>query len=187
MKPGYRKRRFLLFFVSGLLLTTAVLFLMERFRAPLPPEALLQRSDITLTRFRHTATEEDRVIWTLSAERADYDRKADAASLEDVKASYMTKDRTPIRASALSGFVNIHTRDMLLEGEVRIEHPEYIVKSEKMEYRAKENLILSPVPVTVESEGLRILSDTLSYDMSDGLIRFKGNVKGKLHGAMPSP
>ncbi|TYT75885.1 LPS export ABC transporter periplasmic protein LptC [Desulfobotulus mexicanus] len=187
MKPGYRKRRFLLFFVSGLILTTAILFMVERFRTPLPPDSLLQRSDITLTRFRHTATEEGKVVWTLSAERADYDRKADAAALEVVKATYMTKDNIPILAYALSGFVNIHTKDMLLEGSVKIEHPEYTAKSEKMEYIAKENLILSPKPVTVESEGLLIISDTLSYSISDGLIHFIGNVKGKLHGSMPSP
>ncbi|MCW7752827.1 LPS export ABC transporter periplasmic protein LptC [Desulfobotulus sp. H1] len=187
MKPGRRKRIFLILFAAGLITTTLLLFLVERLTLPLPPESLLQQSDVSLSNFRHTATENGKITWILTADRADYDRKGEAVGLINVLVTYITAEDIPISARARSGLLHMTSKDILLKGSVTVEHPEYTLLSEELHYKSENQQLISPVKTEVRGQGLQVKSDAASYDIPKNRIRFQGNVKGMVHDAPPSP
>lgn len=182
-----RKRILLIFFALGLLLVTFLLFLAEHFTAPPPADPSLQGSHIALSRFRHTATENDRILWTLSADRADYDRQGGMAELSGVTVTYINEDNTPITAQARTGFAETQTGNLRLAENVRLLHLQYHLETEELRYTSPEKTLVSPVKTRVTGPRFLVESDAASYDLPSGCLRLTGNVKGVLHAPQSSP
>ncbi|MDY0163887.1 LPS export ABC transporter periplasmic protein LptC [Desulfobotulus sp.] len=187
MTPFRRKRIFFMLFALGLILVTLLLFLVEYLTAPPAAPTSLQRTDISLSRFRHTATEKERILWTLSADRADYDRQAGMVEMTGVMVTYISEDHTPLTARSHKGLADVNAKDVRLTEKVEVTHPLYLLESEALLYASDTQVLASPVKTRVTGTQFQMEADAASYELPSGVLRLTGQVKGVLHAPMSSP
>lgn len=178
-----RKRLFLLLFALCLVLVAAVFVLVDRLGTPVEGDrtSSTPRSELTISNFRHTATEKGRVLWTLEADRAEYRRNARIVDLSTVKIDYIQEDGTKVTATSARGVANMTNHDLELTGAVTVASPDYTVKSDHLQYNAENKTFLSPGKTFISGEGFHVEADSAEYEMVSGLLFLTGNAKGELH------
>lgn len=186
MKPGARKQYVLLLIFAGLILSVIAVFLANDAVSPDSAETGSSAADLTISRFRHTATENGRTSWTLEADSAQYFRQKDAVRLVDVNTVFFTETGQRVQATATHGEADIATRDMRLSGNTIVTYPGYRLETEVLTFSQSQQRLNAPEKTTVTSEFMIVQSDGAAYDLTTRELFLTGNIQGEIHG-LPDP
>lgn len=141
---------------------------------------LSEGAGVRIDRVQQEATRNGVTEWRLDAVSANLARGGDVAVFEDPEITLFFENQPPVRLTAQEGRVKTDTNDIDLEGDVVIDNPEYILKTESLRYRHQDRALSSPTPVDILNRRFMLKADTAEVDMMRKRALFSGNVRGIL-------
>ena len=189
----FRLKKLSIFLLAVILIavgTIVAIFIGYR-RVSSAPEMLLSSiqngADLSLGKIRQTATREGRKEWSLEAGSADYIENEKKAVLKDVFITYYLEDNREVYLEADQGILHTATNDIEFSGNVVIRNEGYRLKTERLNYRNNERLILSNDPVRISGADAEITADALKYDIKRNRIVLNGNISTLISRNFMSP
>jgi len=79
------------------------------------------------------------------------------------------------------GLLKTNSKDIEVRGNVLVKNKDYHLKTEKLNYRHKERVIICNVPVKLTGNAFDLTADTMSIDLNNKKGVLKGRVKGTIH------
>ena len=144
------------------------------------PEMLISSikddADLSLGKIHQTATREGRKEWSLEAGSADYIESEKKAVLKKVFITYYLKDKREVYLDADQAILNTATNDIEFSGNVVIRNDDYRLKTERLNYRNNERLILTDLPVHISGADAEISANSMRYDLKNNQVALNGNV-----------
>jgi len=174
-------KRFLLaiiFVALGAVIITFSVYRQKPDKNELPEPVTQKDADVSLGKIHHTATKDGKPQWRLDADSAAYDNKKQSAKLKNIKLTFFVENRNPIYLTADKGGLNTRTNNIEVSGNVLSTHDDYQLKTEKLEYNHKKEILFTNVPVDISGEGHQIIANTMHFDLNSNKAQFEGNVKG---------
>ncbi len=171
---------FIIILLIGLLLTIFIKNRMStrQIHPPLPPENT--GADLTIKRFRHTATTEGERQWSVEAESASLYSKEKRAQLIDISVTFYLSEDQCILVTADQGSFDLQSNEMTAAGDIVAKGLEYTLKTQSLHYDHRLHIIQLESPVTLTGPGVMLKADTLSYDLKTGKVICAGNVEGSI-------
>jgi LPS export ABC transporter protein LptC len=177
-----RKVNIFLFAVIILLISLILIafirhkIILKNTKAPLPPENT--EATLSIKKFHHTATKKGDKQWFLEADSAQFFSEENMARLTDISVTFYLKDDQNIFLRANKGQLNTKTNDMTISGNVVVTMPQYILKTENLNYHHQSHIVNINSPVKITGSSMALTADTMSYEMKSGTLKCIGNVEG---------
>jgi LPS export ABC transporter protein LptC len=179
---GFRLKKLSIFLLIVILIaigTIVAIFIGYR-RVSSAPEMLLSSiqdgADLSLGKIRQTSTREGRKEWSLEAGSADYIEADKKAVLKDIFITYYLEDNREVYLEADQGILHTATNDIEFSGNVVIRNDDYRLKTERLNYRNNERLILTDLPVHISGADAEISANSMRYDLKNNQVALNGNV-----------
>jgi LPS export ABC transporter protein LptC len=149
---------------------------------PLPDTAT--RALLTLARLHQTATQNGKVQWDLTAESAQLDADTGRMILNSPVVVFYTQDGSQVRLTAMQGVLHTRTNDMQASGNVHLRNDRYLLQTEALDYKHKDRILLSRVPVKITGDVFDLRADKMTYNLENNTTLFEGSVEGNLNADM---
>lgn len=143
--------------------------------------SMTREGDISISRIRHTATRDGKTEWVLEAESAHVVNARNHAVLKEVTVTFFLKDTSKVRLSAHTGILNYKTNDIEVNGDVVVQRGIHRLRTEKLSYGHRQRMFVAKVPVTISSESINLVADSMSFDLNKNRTFFEGNVRTTFH------
>jgi LPS export ABC transporter protein LptC len=149
-------------------------------RSPAIGSGMAESAGVRIDRVQQEATRNGVTEWRLDAVSANLIQGGGVAVFEEPEVTLFFENQPPVRLTAQEGRVMTDTNDIDLEGDVVIDNPEYILKTELLHYRHQDRALSSPTPVNILNRRFTLKADTVKVDMTRKRALFSGNVRGIL-------
>ncbi|MCF8069156.1 MAG: LPS export ABC transporter periplasmic protein LptC [Desulfobacterales bacterium] len=167
-----------IFIALGAVIVTFIVYRGDQGDNNIPEPVMEKNVDLALGTIHHTATKDGNPQWRLDADSVAYDDKKQSAILKNIKITFFVENRSPIYLTADQGFLNSKSNNMHADKNVVTTHENYTLRTEKLEYNHKKEILYTKVPVDISGEGHHLVADTLQYDLNSKKALLEGNVKG---------
>jgi LPS export ABC transporter protein LptC len=131
---------------------------------PSPPTIAPEKQG-EMQEIRLTEIQEGEKKWVLTATDADYLKDKDRIYLKKVWVEVFGKNNDNVTITGDSGFINIKSRDLTLEGNVQAHTTDYEFSSDWVHYDPKTHLLVAPGPIKVQGARLYLEGKGLTVDL----------------------
>jgi len=181
-KKRSSKLKIVLFLVVIIIIGAVMAVFME-YRSVLDnPEKLISKipdgANISLGKIHHTATREGRTEWSLDANSANYINEKKQVILHELSLTFFLEDDREIFLTADQGILRTDTNDIQVTGNVVVEDPNFLLKTENLHYEHNNRKIYSKVRVRIERNSSHITADSMSLDLNTNKTLLQGKVEG---------
>ncbi len=116
--------------------------------------------------------------WELTASSATLLKDQNKAILIDVTIIFYTSSNKKVHLTSRKGILNTKTHDMEFSDNVIVKYESAILRTEKLQYKKKEHIILSKSRVKLEQKDSEIISDSMITNLNDNTTIMEGHVRG---------
>ena len=170
----------IIFLISGIILLFVRHRILLKNIAPSPAPKKTE-ANVTIKNFQHVATEDGVIQWTLEAGSASFYSIESKAELNNLSVVFFMKNGRKLTMKANQGILNSKTNDMTLSGNIRAEIDDYILTTEKLNYRHHSRIVEITTPVDIIGPLATLTADTMTYDIKKATMQCNGNVNGSLN------
>ena len=122
-----------------------------------------------------------RLLWTLNATAADYQKDAGFVFLTSPKILYFQEDKPePLYVEGDHGKVDQKNDQAVVWSNVIARYQDAVVTTSKLHYDGKHRLLVFNEDVVVERGNLRLLADSAKLDLKDEQLQAQGNVRARI-------
>ena len=140
--------------------------------------AVQSAAKMSIGKVHHTATRDGVREWSLDASAARLDDEKRELILDDLSVVFYMKDGKEVNLTAENGLLHTDSNDIEVTGNVVVRNNNYILKSEKLNYKHNRRILFSNVPVEITSDSERLVADSILFDLNTKKAVLEGNVKG---------
>ncbi len=119
--------------------------------------------------------------WELNAESATLLKDENKAILNTVSIIFFTKENKRVLLVSKNGVLNTKTHDMTFTDHVVVTYEDSTLKTDKLQYKKKEHIILSDTHVMLEKGSSIIKADSMVIILNENKTILKGHVKGRFN------
>ncbi len=171
--------------IVALSVALAAAVMVRQFRS-IPPESarpLSPEIDMSLAKLDFSEMRGNDKLWDLTADRADYDKKAGAAILTGVKAQIYDSKAGGMVVTSQTGWYHEQQHLIKMQKKVHIVTKKGMTfDTEQLEYRTAPGLILAEQPVKVRDGRLTLTARGMEMSLNDEKVRFRGPVEAVIEG-----
>ncbi len=147
---------------------------------PSPPTIAPEKQG-EMKEIRLTEIQEGEKKWVLTAAEADYLKDKDRIHINKVWVEIFGKNNDNVIITGESGFIDIKSRDLTLEGSVRAQSADYEFTSELVRYDPKNRVLSAPGPVKVQGPRLYVEGKGMTIDLRQKKLDIAEHTVTKLH------
>jgi len=147
-----------------------------------PPAPGQSEAELSINRFRHTATRQGRTEWTLEADSAEYFSDSRVRLKSIALTFFPSSDQPETHLTAEKGLLDLKTHDMDISGNIIVENRRYRLETEILHYCHESHIIATKTPAHIEGQTLALNADTMTFNLKSGKMECLGDVKGTLSG-----
>lgn len=183
-KPRVLKAVFALFIVTTISL---LLFAFFNYRRILDqPEQLIAAIqpgvDMAINEIHQTATRNGKKEWQLDAATAHYLDAEKKILLKQLAMTFFLDDQPPIHLTADSGTLETETRNVTVNGHVKLKNEDSRLLADELHYRHEKQFLFAQSPVEIIGDGFHLNADSMTLELGKKRAVLKGNVKGTFSG-----
>ncbi len=116
--------------------------------------------------------------WELTASSATLLKDQNKAILIDVVVIFYTNNNKKVHLTSKNGILNTKSHDMEFSDNVVVKYESSVLRTDKLQYKKKEHIILSKSRVKLEQKGSQIVSDSMIANLNDNTTVMEGHVRG---------
>jgi len=117
-------------------------------------------------------------VWSLVGGEATYSTEAGVLNLKDVEAHYYKEGKPIYSVIAEKGRYNTKSRVLDVNNDVVATSVDgYILRTDSMRYSFREKVAITPSPLEIEGEGLRMSGVGMEALLDEEVVRIKKDVK----------
>lgn len=156
--------------------------------SPAPPEQVSPQLplniDVALRNARFSETQNGRMVWSLVADRAEYDKSGDMAYLDGIRMEFAGKEPAgKISVRAAKGSYSAKTRNVSLRGKVHITTGSGAVfDTESLDYLASGSFLTTADPVMFRQQRLALTARGMTLNVDEQVARFSKAVDATVDG-----
>ena len=143
-----------------------------------PKSAMQSAAKMSLGKVHHTATRNGVIEWSLDASSARLLDEKKQLILDDLSIVFYMKDGKKAHLTAKKGFLHTNSNDIEVTGNVMVRNNNYVLKTEKLNYKHNRRILFSNVPVEISSNSEKLTADSISFDLNTKKTMLEGSVKG---------
>jgi LPS export ABC transporter protein LptC len=136
-------------------------------------------ADIFLNNFLHSSKTNGIKDFAIKAASAKIINAQNLAILKDVSITIFTEENTEVEITAPNGRFDTKTHDLELFNKVTIKFEDSSLKTDKLHYSKKSNIIYSDGQVEITKGTSVLQADSLVANLKNSTIKLEGNIKGK--------
>lgn len=137
--------------------------------------------DLSLAGVTLRQGKDGRLLWTLNATAADYQKDAGFVVLTSPKILYFQEDKSePLYVEGDHGKVDQKNDQAFVWSNVTARYRDAVVTTSNLHYDGKLRLLLFEKDVVVERGDLRLLADSARVDLKDEQLQAQGNVRATI-------
>ena len=134
--------------------------------------------DLQIKNFHFTEVGDADWKWEINADTAKYLKKQNIAHFDRIRINILRADGEKIVITGKKGLLHTDTKDMTIEGEVRVALGEDgLVETDHLEYLNEEKKIRTNDPVVFTNSRLRIKGMGMTFDIPEKKITLLQNVR----------
>lgn len=182
---GKKKIKFLLILVvAGVL--CSLIFIYVKYRNTMDQIGdisvdISQDGTLSIKKISQTATRNGIIEWTMKADSANYNDSKNEAVLDNISIVFFLENDEQLVLKALKGILHTTAKDIKVYGDVVLNNEKYQLKTESLDYKHEKRIISSDRPVEITGPSVRIMADTLFFDLNTRRTRLAGSVKGNFN------
>ncbi len=131
--------------------------------------------------FRRVKMEGDRKAWEVAAREAQYFEEDGQIAIEGPHVSLFLKgDQGVVSITGNQGRIFLSGREMdrvEVEGGIEVHFKDYVVKTDRAVYERSSDTVVSPLPVTIDGNGLALRGSRMTVEMETQRLRLDGKVE----------
>lgn len=180
-----KRKKVVIFVILAVVLIVGAVFAVGLRREP--EKSLLKimsdRVDLQVKDVHYTEVGDSGMRWEITADSARYRKKENLAIFDNVKIRLVTKEGRVIQMNGDRGRLNTDSRDMEIEGNVRIvsEDGEQI-STDRLQYRNAGRRIETDRPVVMEKRNSRISGVGMVFMLDEKRISLLSKVRANSYG-----
>jgi len=184
---GTTHKKLKLILLSVIVITFGIVFAIfiryrhqtDEFKAPV--STIPEDANMAIGKIHQTATRNGETEWSLDAGSVTYFDEKKSALFQDLSVTFFLKDGSHVYMTADKGILKTDSKDIEVTGNVVVKNIDYRLETETMQYKHKERIIFSRVPVEISGAAFELAADSMSIDLNENKAAFKGNVKGNMN------
>jgi LPS export ABC transporter protein LptC len=155
---------------------------------PAPPEQVSRQLpldiDVALRNARFSESRDGRTVWSLVAERAEYDKVGEVAYLDGIRMEFARHGSSGmITARAAKGTYSSKTRNVSLRGKVHVATESgAIFDTETLDYLTSSALFSTEAPVSFRQQRMALTARGMTLDVNDQVAHFSTVVDAAVEG-----
>jgi LPS export ABC transporter protein LptC len=147
------------------------------------PKASTGGADMRLEKIRFVEDKQGQKTWELEAKSVHQYQEQNIMVLEDVKATFFTKEGRTFFLTGKQGKVYQDSKDVELVGDVVLTSSDgYQLRTHSVSYRHAAKTVSTSDPVEIEGEQLRLTGKGMLVDMEAKTFKVLSQVKTQLKG-----
>ena len=144
-------------------------------------EALPEGANVSIGKFRQTASRDGKNEWELNAKAAHYMDKEKQAVLEQISMTFFLEPDRQVLLTADHGTFKTETQNVLVSGQVELTSDNVTLTTDRLHYRHDHKLLWTDTPVTINGESFQLQAERMQLDMDAQKTVFEGNVQGNFN------
>ena len=147
------------------------------------PKVFTGGADMRLEKIRFVEDKHGQKTWELEAKSVHQYQEQNIMVLEDVKATFFTKEGRTFFLTGKQGKVYQDSKDVELVGDVVLTSSDgYQLRTHSVSYRHAAKIVSTSDPVEIEGEQLRLTGKGMLVDMEAKTFKIFSQVKTQLRG-----
>lgn len=153
-----------------------------------PPEQVSRQLpldiDVALRNARFSESRDGRTVWSLVAERAEYDKTGEVAHLDGIRMEFARHGSSGmITARASKGTYSSKTRIVSLRGKVHVATESGAqFDTEALDYLASDSRFSTEAPVSFRQQRMALTARGMKLDVNDQVAHFSTAVDASVEG-----
>jgi LPS export ABC transporter protein LptC len=152
---------------------------------PVAPATIAPEKQGEMEKVRLTEIQDGVKKWVLTADNADYLKDKDRIYIKQVWVEVFGPNQDvatdDIIITGDSGFINVKSRDLILEGNVHAKSAEYEFTSDLVHYNPQTRVLSAPGPVKVQGSRLYVEGKGMTVDLKNHKLDLAQHTVTKLH------
>ena len=141
-------------------------------------DALPEGANVSIGKFRQTASRDGKNEWELNARAAHYMDKDKQAVLEKISMTFFLDNDRQVLMTADQGTFKTDTQNVQVSGRVELTSDNVTLTTERLQYRHDRKLLWTDTPVAINGETFQLQAEQMQLDMKAQKTVFEGNVQG---------
>jgi LPS export ABC transporter protein LptC len=150
---------------------------------PLKALNYLPESALHLKDFRRAKIENGRKVWEVMGEEADYYKDQKEAVIKRPRFIYYDRNGAAVETAGEVARMFLGDKDLeklQIEGGIKVQYEDYVLKSEEAIYLPAQQRILLPKRTTVVGGGFEVEGSSMEVELESRIIRLLQRVKSKI-------
>src|SRR5450631_704461 len=154
----------------------AVIF--QKGSSPAPPEQVSRQLplniDVALRNARFSESRDGRIVWSLVADRAEYDKTGEMAYLDRIRMEFVRRDSVgKITVVAAKGTYSTKTRNVGLRGKVHVATESgALFDTESLDYLGSRSCFSTTDPVSFRQQRIALTARGMTLSVDDQVAHF---------------
>jgi LPS export ABC transporter protein LptC len=172
--------------VSATIGIVAVIF--RKGLSPGPPEQVSEQLplniDVALRKARFFESRDGKTVWSLVAERAEYDKYGEVANLDGIRMEFVRRDSSgKIVVKASKGTYSTKSKNVSLRGKVHVATDDgAIFDTESLDYLAARSRFTTSDQVSFRQQRMTLTARGMTLDVEDQVAHFFKSVDATVEG-----
>ena len=141
-------------------------------------DALPDGANVSIGKFRQTASRDGKNEWELNAKAAHYMDKDKQAVLEEISMTFFLDNDQQVLLTADHGTFKTDTQNVKVTGRVELTSDDVTLTTETLQYRHDSRLLWTDTPVAIDGETFQLQAKQMQLDLKAQKTVFEGNVRG---------
>ena len=156
--------------------------------SPAPPEQTSRQLplniDVALRKARFSESRDGSVVWSLVAERAEYDKNGETVYLDGIRMEFTGRGATgKIAVDARKGMYSAKNRDVSLRGKVHVvTESGAVFDTETLEYHAAHSRFSTNDMVSFRQQRMTLIARGMTLDADEQVAHFLKTVDATVDG-----
>jgi len=185
-KSGRSKKILSFLVVAVLLILAAVVVMFINYRSTFSGKQPIvisvdDEANIAIGKIHQTATRDGKNEWSLEAGSAKYLTDRKQALFERIRLTFFMKKNKKIILTADRGTLKTDSNDITVTGNVVMEHEQFQLKTDQLDYIFKDRKVFTDSPVRVDTKAFSLKAEKMKIDLDTKRSEFEGNVQASFH------
>ena len=165
-----------------------IVAIMQKGSSPAPPERISNQIpkniDVDLRNASFSESRDGKVVWTLIAERAEYDKNGEMVYLNGIKMEFVRTDSVGnITVHAAKGNYSVKSRNVGLRGKVHVvTGAGAVFDTESLDYLASRSCFSTSDSVSFLQQRMALAARGMTLDVNEQVARFNNSVDATIEG-----
>ncbi|MFH1076916.1 MAG: LPS export ABC transporter periplasmic protein LptC [Pseudomonadota bacterium] len=138
--------------------------------------------DVSVKNVHHESVKNGSKEWVMDASKAEHIKDGDQVLFSEIRTTFFLKDGKTVLLTAKSGILHRETQDVDINRDVKIQAYGYRILSEKISYLHDKQMLISKIPIYIESKDLKLSGNDMEFDLQSERLKVSGDVRAEVTG-----